>query len=94
MQLTIEYTCDYCNGDDQSGRIIVGTPSGRISATWSCEGGMGEGAEVVENTSSLTDSEADDLVNCSDICQGIGKYTAILTKDEHGWCRLTDVVWR
>lgn len=96
MQVKVEYTQDYCSrsGDDQNGRVIVTTPTGRIHARWECEGGMGSGATVDENTTTeYTDDEADDIVNCTDICQGVGDYEGDLHTDEYGWWTLTDVQW-
>lgn len=95
MRIRVEYTCDWSDDDgDSLGRIIVHHPDGgMIVATWECRGGMGGGAEVKSNTTAWDDVAADDLVNSTDLCQGIGTFEADLGKDEHGWPKLSNVEW-
>jgi hypothetical protein len=79
---------------DQTGRIIVTHPEGgQITATWECRGGKGRGAEVRENTTPMSDEDADLLVNTADLAQGIGTYEADLDKDAFGWFVLVNVDW-
>lgn len=92
----VDYLCDWSskNRDDQRGHIKVTTATGEIYATWSCTGGMGDGAELVSNTTEeFTDEEADELVNATELCQGNGSYTAHITQDKYGWYTPVDVVW-
>jgi len=74
MKAIVEITREAVDDNDEYGWVHVELPSGKVSALWSCVGGKGRGAEVQENNSKLSDVEADALVNCSSIYQGIGKF--------------------
>ncbi len=96
MRARIEYMQDWANenGDDQTGHIKITTETGIIEGTWSCTGGMGDGAELVTNTTEeFDDDEADELLNSSGLCQGSGEYDADIITNEHGWYDLENVAW-
>lgn len=96
MRVIVEYVCDWNseNGDDQTGHIAVTTPTGRIEGTWSCTGGMGDGAVLVSNTTEeYTDDEAYSILNATDLCQGNGTCDGDLQPGGVDWT-LTNVVWR
>jgi hypothetical protein len=88
---TIEYVCDWVSGDDEQGYIKVMTPTGIIKGTWSSTGGMGDGAELISNsTQEFDDDEAYNFLNAAELCQGDGVYTADIDPDEH---TLANIVW-
>ena len=96
MRVTINYTCDWVseNGDDSHGPVTITTPTGKIEGRWSCTGGMGDGTTPISNTAKEFDSlKAEKILDCSDLCQGIGAYDADLNEDEFGWAILENVVW-
>lgn len=96
VRARISYVCDWHsdNGNDQLGHIRVVTPTGVIEGTWSCTGGMGDGAELISNsTAEFSDDEADTLLNSADLCQGDGTYDADIGTDMHGWPKLSNIVW-
>jgi hypothetical protein len=98
MRAKVEYTCDYQSedGNDQRGQTTVypeDGSGGRVHATWSCTGGMGDGAELVENTTAWSDEEAEELVNSTDICQGVGTFLCDIGTDKHGWSTVENVEW-
>ena len=97
MRARVEFTCDYMSksGDDQKGRVIV-TPQdgsgGRLHGIWGCDGGMGTGTELDENTTICwTDEQAEKIVDCTDICQGIGTFDCDIECD--GWPEVENVEW-
>ncbi len=97
MKARVEYTIDYCseNGDDQRGRVIVHPQSGgRVQGTWLCEGGMGSGTELDENTTTCWDDEqAEFIVDGPEICQGIGIFDCDIEFDQYGHPIVENVVF-
>jgi len=96
MKITVEYTADWFseNGDDQHGRVNITTEDGKkIHATWSCRGGMGQGCELLSNTTTLTDEYVEGILDSCDLCQGIGTYTMEVSEDEYGWVSLDVIEW-
>ena len=92
INATIEYICDHHDDEagNQNGHITITTPTGRIMATWSATGGMGDGCELSSNTTTeLSDDDAVALLDNPDLCQGDGTYRATITDD----LQITNVEW-
>ena len=80
MKARVEFTLDWQsrNGDDQKGRVIIHPQdgsNGRVHGSWSCKGGMGQGTDLDENTTTCwTDEQAELIIDRADICREIGTY--------------------
>jgi len=95
MKATVENIVDWTseNGDDQIGHTKVTTPTGYIFATWKCEGGMGGGVDVLENTTDeFDDDEAWQLLDSPSIYWGHGVYAGEIERDR-GHFDLVNVDW-
>lgn len=96
IHVTVTYTCDWesKNRNDQRGHITIRTATGTIEATWSSTGGMGDGCDLISNTTQEFDEEtAEALLDSNDLCQGLGTYEGDVDADEYGWLTLENVVW-
>lgn len=95
MRLLVTVTCDWSSGDmdDQFGRVLMESDTGKISASWSCEGGKGKGAELLENDTDYSDELWDEVLDSPDLYQGFGTYSVDLNFNGSGLPVIENVCW-